>query len=106
MVVASLLLLSAVPFAVAYPWAAQSASSFAGATSTDVFPPPGATITADETYFPDAEQVGFAGPTPSKYRASSRVVAVLILYTILQLARSLRPFRLPRSHRSRQTSTL
>ncbi|EED80594.1 predicted protein [Postia placenta Mad-698-R] len=65
MVVASLLLLSAVPFAVAYPWAAQSASSFAGATSTDVFPPPGATITADETYFPDAEQVGFAGPTPT-----------------------------------------
>ncbi|EED80595.1 predicted protein [Postia placenta Mad-698-R] len=65
MVAASLLLLGAAPLAAAYSWAAPSASSFAGATSADVFPPPGATITTDETYFPDAEQVGFAGPTPT-----------------------------------------
>ncbi|PCH33845.1 phosphoglycerate mutase-like protein [Wolfiporia cocos MD-104 SS10] len=43
----------------------ESASSFAGATSSDVFPPHGATVTQYETYFPDAEQVGFPGPTPT-----------------------------------------
>ena len=56
------LLLAALPFAAAFP---HSASSFAGATTSDIFPPPGATSTAYDTYFPDAEEVGFAGPTPS-----------------------------------------
>ena len=56
------LLLAALPFAAAFP---HSASSFAGATTSDVFPPPGATNTAYSQYFPDAEEVGFAGPTPS-----------------------------------------
>lgn len=43
----------------------NSASSFAGSTSTAVFPPPNATITSTGTFFPDASEVGFAGPTPS-----------------------------------------
>ncbi|KAI0639711.1 phosphoglycerate mutase-like protein [Trametes polyzona] len=43
----------------------QSASTFAGATSTAVFPPPGATNTAVNTYFPGPEEVGHAGPTPT-----------------------------------------
>ena len=45
--------------------AAGSASTFAGSTVSAVFPPPGATDTSLETYFPDASQVGHAGPTPS-----------------------------------------
>lgn len=56
------LLLAALPFAAAIP---HSASSFAGATTSDVFPPPGATSTAYDAYFPDAAEVGFVGPTPS-----------------------------------------
>ncbi|KAJ6537936.1 phosphoglycerate mutase-like protein [Mycena capillaripes] len=45
--------------------AAAVASSFAGATSTAVFPPPGATITSDASFFPDATQVNVFGPTPT-----------------------------------------
>lgn len=56
------LLLASLLFVVA---AAQSASTFAGSTSTAVFPPPNATVTATDTFFPDGSQVGFAGPTPS-----------------------------------------
>ncbi|KAF8212585.1 phosphoglycerate mutase-like protein, partial [Mycena galopus ATCC 62051] len=40
-------------------------SSFAGATTTFQFPPAGQTITAPDPAFPDANQVGFAGPTPT-----------------------------------------
>ncbi|KAI0652160.1 phosphoglycerate mutase-like protein [Trametes meyenii] len=43
----------------------HSGSTFAGATSTAVFPPPGATDTSVNTYFPGPEQVGHAGPTPT-----------------------------------------
>lgn len=43
-----------------------SASSFAGSTSTALFPPPNATVTATDTFFPEGSLVGFAGPTPSK----------------------------------------
>ncbi|KAH9847412.1 phosphoglycerate mutase-like protein [Lenzites betulinus] len=43
----------------------EIASTFAGATSTAVFPPPGATNTAVDTFFPGAEQVGHGGPTPT-----------------------------------------
>ncbi|EIW64306.1 phosphoglycerate mutase-like protein [Trametes versicolor FP-101664 SS1] len=43
----------------------HSASTFAGATSTAVFPPPNATNTAVDTFFPDAAEVGHAGPTPT-----------------------------------------
>ncbi|KAL0951348.1 hypothetical protein HGRIS_008052 [Hohenbuehelia grisea] len=39
------------------------ASSFAGSPTSAVFPPPNATITENETFFPGASQVGFAGPT-------------------------------------------
>jgi hypothetical protein len=42
-----------------------SASTFAGAPSTAVFPPAGATATATDTFFLDESQVGFAGPTPT-----------------------------------------
>ena len=41
------------------------ASTFAGATTSAVFPPPNATITASGTVFLDGSQVGFAGPTAS-----------------------------------------
>ncbi|KZT07051.1 phosphoglycerate mutase-like protein [Laetiporus sulphureus 93-53] len=61
----ALLLVGLLPFAAAYPWPVESASSYAGATSSGVYPPPGATITTYETYFPDEEQVGFVGPTPT-----------------------------------------
>ena len=45
--------------------AAGSASTFAGSTVSAVFPPPNATDTSIDTFFPDASQVGHAGPTPS-----------------------------------------
>ncbi|KAJ6496230.1 acid phosphatase [Mycena sanguinolenta] len=45
--------------------AATIASSFAGSTSTAVFPPPGVTITSDDPSFPDATQVNVFGPTPT-----------------------------------------
>ncbi|KAF8191057.1 histidine phosphatase superfamily [Mycena galopus ATCC 62051] len=41
------------------------ASSFAGSTSTALFPPPGVTITSNDTFFPDATQVNVFGPTPT-----------------------------------------
>ena len=44
---------------------AQQASSFAGATSSDVFT---ATATGPDTSdFPEPSVVGYAGPTPSKH---------------------------------------
>jgi hypothetical protein len=54
-------LLFALPFCTA-----ESASSYVGSTVVDSYPPPGATNTAVDTYFPDASQVGYAGPTPSQ----------------------------------------
>lgn len=45
----------------------EEVSSFAGATSTFLFPPAGQTVTASDTFFPNANQVGFAGPTPSTF---------------------------------------
>ncbi|KIK07420.1 hypothetical protein K443DRAFT_2294 [Laccaria amethystina LaAM-08-1] len=55
--------------------AAQSASTFAGSTSTAVFPPPNATVTATDTFFPDGSQVGFAGPTPTGDEAEAIATA-------------------------------
>ena len=48
--------------------ASFQASSFAGATTSAVFPPPGATNTGSDvdSLFPDESEVGFAGPTPSE----------------------------------------
>ncbi|KAI0756702.1 phosphoglycerate mutase-like protein [Daedaleopsis nitida] len=43
----------------------QSASTFAGSTVSAVFPPPNATDTSVSTYFPNPEEVGFPGPTPT-----------------------------------------
>ncbi|KAH9937171.1 histidine phosphatase superfamily [Fomitopsis serialis] len=63
MTIASLLCV-ALPFVLTVA-AVQSASSFAGSSVSAVFPPPGATITADQSYFPDASQVGNSGPTPT-----------------------------------------
>ncbi|CCM05833.1 uncharacterized protein FIBRA_08069 [Fibroporia radiculosa] len=63
--VSALLLLGALPIASAYPWDAPSASPYAGSATSDVYPPPTATFSSYETYFPDEEQVGFAGPTPT-----------------------------------------
>jgi hypothetical protein len=55
---------------------AFKASSFAGATTSAIFPPPNATNTgaAIETFFPT--DVGFAGPTPSKLVIISQNVVV------------------------------
>ncbi|OCH96218.1 phosphoglycerate mutase-like protein [Obba rivulosa] len=69
----AILLLGALPFAAPSP--AASASSFAGSTLTAVYPPPSATFSAFETFFPDAEQVGFAGPTPTGDEAEAIATA-------------------------------
>lgn len=48
---------------------ASRVSSFAGSTSTAVFPPPAAgTASPNDPDFPDASHVGNAGATPSKSR--------------------------------------
>ncbi|KAJ7450218.1 hypothetical protein FB451DRAFT_1528012 [Mycena latifolia] len=39
------------------------ASSFMGSTTNVLFPPANATITAADTFFPDASHVGYGGPT-------------------------------------------
>ncbi|KDR85316.1 hypothetical protein GALMADRAFT_218408 [Galerina marginata CBS 339.88] len=52
-----------------------SASSFAGSTSTAVFPPPNATVTATDTFFLDGSQIGFAGPTPTGDEANAIATA-------------------------------
>jgi hypothetical protein len=61
---ARLFLLASLPIALVSAWS-DIGSTFAGSTSTAVYPPPGSTGEADEAYFPDASQVGYAGPTPS-----------------------------------------
>ncbi|TFK51915.1 phosphoglycerate mutase-like protein [Heliocybe sulcata] len=45
--------------------AVPKASSYAGSHSSAVWPPPGATNTGLSSYFPDASQVGYPGPTPT-----------------------------------------
>ena len=44
--------------------AAVSASEFAGSATSFAYPPTG--TAAPTTYFPDASQVGYGGPTPSE----------------------------------------
>ncbi|KAJ3995787.1 phosphoglycerate mutase-like protein [Lentinula boryana] len=53
------------------------ASSFAGSTSTFQFPPEDITATASliDSLFPDASEVGFAGPTPTGDEAESVATA-------------------------------
>ncbi|RPD81945.1 phosphoglycerate mutase-like protein [Lentinus tigrinus ALCF2SS1-7] len=61
-----LLALCAASLALAKPTSTvHSASSYAGSTVTAVFPPPDATDTSIDTYFPGPEEVGHAGPTPT-----------------------------------------
>ncbi|KAG1789629.1 histidine phosphatase superfamily [Suillus plorans] len=67
----AIVLLLALPFC-----AAESASSYAGSTVADSYPPPGATNTAVDTYFPDASRVGYAGPTPTGAEPAAIVTAV------------------------------
>lgn len=55
-------LLLALPFC-----SAETASSYAGSAVVAPYPPPGATANpAIDSYFPDASQVGYQGPTPSQ----------------------------------------
>ncbi|KAG2150718.1 histidine phosphatase superfamily [Suillus bovinus] len=67
----AIVLLLALPFCTA-----ESASSYAGSTVVDSYPPPGATNTAVNTYFPDASQVGYAGPTATGAEPAAIVTAV------------------------------
>ncbi|KAJ3937446.1 MAG: histidine phosphatase superfamily [Lentinula lateritia] len=55
----------------------SKASSFAGSTSTFQFPPADVTSTATliNSFFPDASEVGFAGPTPTGDEAESVATA-------------------------------
>ena len=52
--------------------AAYEASSFVGVSTSAIFRVPNATNAASEydSYFPDATQVGYPGPTPSKFSLS------------------------------------
>ena len=58
-----------------------AASSFAGATSSAVFPVPNATNAASQydSFFPDATAVGFAGPTPSAFTRIFRDISFFTL---------------------------
>ncbi|KZT30678.1 phosphoglycerate mutase-like protein [Neolentinus lepideus HHB14362 ss-1] len=58
-------LLGAASFATALFVADPPASSFAGATTSAVYPPLGASYAAEASYFPPASVVGFPGPTPT-----------------------------------------
>ncbi|KAJ7181340.1 phosphoglycerate mutase-like protein [Mycena crocata] len=49
----------------------KAVSSFAGATSTFLFPPAGQTVTVPDPFFPNAKEVGFAGPTPTGDEANT-----------------------------------
>ncbi|KAG1816550.1 histidine phosphatase superfamily [Suillus variegatus] len=65
------ILLLALPFC-----AAESASNYAGSTVVDSYPPPGTTNTAVDAHFPDASQVGYAGPTPTGAEPGAIVTAI------------------------------
>ena len=60
------------------------ASDFAGSTTSAIFPPPGAveTESALDSFFPDATEVGFAGPTPSTYSFPSSSLCLRLLYVV------------------------
>lgn len=73
--------------------ATGSASTFAGSTVTAVFPPPDATDTSVDAFFPDASQVGHAGPTPSTF--SRLLFRGFILTSIIQQGMKPGYFRQP-----------
>ncbi|KAI0302585.1 phosphoglycerate mutase-like protein [Russula brevipes] len=60
-----LALLALVPAAYVQGRSPARASTFAGATTTFQFPPPGVTATVPDPNFPDESVVGFPGPTPT-----------------------------------------
>ncbi|KAF7968230.1 hypothetical protein HWV62_31613 [Athelia sp. TMB] len=64
---ANVLLLSLFPFGSLA--AAASASKFAGSVTSFAYPPTG--TAAPTTYFPDASQVGYGGPTPTGDEAAA-----------------------------------
>nr|GAT44528.1 acid phosphatase [Mycena chlorophos] len=53
----------------------EKASTFAGATLSFQFPPPGATVTENASDFPDATQVNQFGPTPTGDEALAQQTA-------------------------------
>ncbi|KAJ7115640.1 phosphoglycerate mutase-like protein [Mycena crocata] len=65
------------------------ASSFAGSTQTALFPPRNATITASDTFFPDATAVGHGGPTATGDEAAAIATApaVALVDTIFPLVK-------------------
>lgn len=71
------------------------ASAFAGSTSAAVFPPPGATIIESDTFFPDATEVGFAGPTPSQCMVFIFLLSVSHIFVSDQPETKLKPSRRP-----------
>ncbi|KAJ7436902.1 phosphoglycerate mutase-like protein [Mycena galericulata] len=68
-------IIAALALAYTSPVGADDVSSFAGATSTFLFPPFGETVTASDPFFPNANQVGFAGPTPTGDEADTIATA-------------------------------
>ncbi|KAJ3567568.1 hypothetical protein NP233_g6284 [Leucocoprinus birnbaumii] len=54
---------------------AKKASTFAGATTTFLFPPAGVTATIPDPNFPDATEVDFHGPTATGDEAAAMVTA-------------------------------
>ncbi|KAJ8591500.1 phosphoglycerate mutase-like protein [Rhizopogon salebrosus TDB-379] len=64
-------LLLALPFC-----SAETASSYAGSTVVASYPPAGASNTAIDSYFPDASQVGYPGPTPTGAEPEAIVTAI------------------------------
>ncbi|KAH7928511.1 phosphoglycerate mutase-like protein [Leucogyrophana mollusca] len=52
-----------------------TAATYAGETSTADYPPSGATNSAIDSYFPDASQVGYPGPTPTGDEAEAIATA-------------------------------
>ncbi|KAG1784075.1 histidine phosphatase superfamily [Suillus placidus] len=89
----AVVLLLALPFCIA-----ESASSYAGSTTVDSYPPPGAANTAVDAYFPDASQVGYAGPTPTGAEPAAIVTAI-------PFAKVENAFPLSRPHSANGTDT-
>ncbi|KAF9523617.1 histidine phosphatase superfamily [Crepidotus variabilis] len=77
MIQAQTLLIAIVAFqgAISATAAPEQASSYAGSTTTAVFPPPGVTPGTDDALFPPGSVVGYPGPTPTGDEAESLATA-------------------------------
>ncbi|PPQ79240.1 hypothetical protein CVT25_002806 [Psilocybe cyanescens] len=73
-----LALLNLVPNVVGLPGPTPAASTFAGSTTTAVFPPPAAGVAGVNTNFPDGSEVGFTGPTRTGDEAGAIATAPVI----------------------------